>query len=396
MRILERIILSVKKNLYIIYAIALLQGMVFYAPISTLYRQAQGISYFQISMIESISLLFMLTLEVPWGVVADRIGYRKTMIVCGILFFISKILFWKARSFWGFFGERILLSVVLAGLSGVDTSIIYLSCQRGEDSQKAFGICSSMGTIGLLFASGVFTFLIGDNYRLAGLLTVVSYGIAAVLAFGLTEVKDQENRSFPTERFGATLGKTLKNRRLLLFLFAVALLSETHQTVTVFLNQLQYERCRLGSAAMGGIYMAATVIGMCGVWSAAVTQKLGTRRAFVLFPALGILSCITLAVTRNSILSVAGILILCLADSLFQPFQTEIQHQQVQTGNRATALSVHAMLIDGIGIGTNLVFGALTKASLSAAFFFGVGICLLSLLFFSLWARDGISAQRVS
>ena len=384
-----------KKNLYIMYAIALLQGMVFYAPVSTLYRQAQGISYFQIAMLESICLLFMLALEIPWGVVADRLGYRKTMIVCALLFFISKILFWQARGFWGFFGERILLSVVLAGMSGVDTSVIYLSC-REEDSQKAFGIWSSMGTAGLLFASGVFTLLIGDNYRLAGLLTAVSYGIAAVLAFGLTEVRGQETRRSPGERFGATLGKTLKNRGLLLFLFAVALLSETHQTVTVFLNQLQYERCGLGSAAMGGIYMAATVIGMCGAWSAAVTKKLGTRRAFVLFPALGILSCITLAVTRNSSLSVAGILILCLADSLFQPFQTEIQHRQVQTGNRATAMSVHAMLMDGVGIGTNLVFGALTKASLSTAFFFGVGICALSLLFFSLWARDGISVQRAS
>ena len=387
--ILERIILSVKKNVYIMYAIALMQGMVFYAPVSMLYRQAQGISYFQIAMLESISLLFMLALEIPWGVAADRIGYRNTMIICEILFFISKLLFWRAYGFWGFLGERILLSAALAGLSGVDTSMLYLSCQRQEDSQKAFGIYSSMGTIGLLFASGVFTLLVGDNYRLAGLLTVVSYGIAAALAFGLTEVKVRESRGFPTEYFRETLGKVLRDRRLLLLLLAVALLSETHQTVTVFLNQLQYERCGLGSAAMGGVYMAATVIGMCGAWSAAVTKKLGAHGVFALFSTLGVLACIVLAITCNAILSVAGILMLCLTDSLFQPFQTEIQHRQVQTGNRATALSVHAMLIDGVGIGTNLVFGALTKASLSAAFLFGGGICLLSLLFFSLWARDG-------
>ena len=33
--------LFMKKNLYILYGIALLQGMVFYGPIATLYRQAQ-------------------------------------------------------------------------------------------------------------------------------------------------------------------------------------------------------------------------------------------------------------------------------------------------------------------------------------------------------------------
>ena len=30
-----------KKNLYILYGMALLQGMVFYGPIATLYRQAR-------------------------------------------------------------------------------------------------------------------------------------------------------------------------------------------------------------------------------------------------------------------------------------------------------------------------------------------------------------------
>ena len=45
-----------KKNLYVMYALALLQGMVFYGPIATLYRQVQGITVFEITVIESISL----------------------------------------------------------------------------------------------------------------------------------------------------------------------------------------------------------------------------------------------------------------------------------------------------------------------------------------------------
>ena len=56
-----------KKNLYIMYAMALLQGMVFYSPIATLYRQAQGVTVFQITVIESISLALGILLEIPWG-----------------------------------------------------------------------------------------------------------------------------------------------------------------------------------------------------------------------------------------------------------------------------------------------------------------------------------------
>jgi len=73
-----------KRNLYFMYAISFFQGMVFYSSIATLYRQAAGLSIFQITMIESISLVLSFAFEIPWGVLADRIGYRLTMIVCPV------------------------------------------------------------------------------------------------------------------------------------------------------------------------------------------------------------------------------------------------------------------------------------------------------------------------
>ena len=86
-----------KRNLYLMYAIAFLQGMVFYGPVATLYRQAQGVSVFQITVIESISLILCILLEVVWGVAADKIGYKKTMVFCCALYFLSKIIFWRAE-----------------------------------------------------------------------------------------------------------------------------------------------------------------------------------------------------------------------------------------------------------------------------------------------------------
>ena len=75
-------IMNIKKNIYLMYAIALLQGMVFYGSIATLYRQASGITIFQITLIESISYILCILFELPWGIVADKIGYKKTMILC--------------------------------------------------------------------------------------------------------------------------------------------------------------------------------------------------------------------------------------------------------------------------------------------------------------------------
>ena len=270
-----------KRNLWIMYAIALLQGMVFYGPIATLYRQAHGLTIFQITLIESISLSLLILLEIPWGIIADKIGCRHTIIFCSALYLISKIIFWKADGF-------------------------------------------------------------------AGFLTVISYGGAAFLSLFLTDVRIHSVKKTDTEPFRVTIKKAMKNRSLLLFLIAAALLSETHQTITVFLNQLQYQKCGLSGSSIGLLFVAAT------------------RLAFP---------------------SAAAILILRFSNTLFQPLLSEIQNRQIRTDNRATALSVNSMLLNSVAIGTNLVFGALADRTLSGAFLFGTGICIIScLIFYHLFA----------
>lgn len=71
-----------------------LQVMVFYAAVATLYRQAAGVTVFQITLIESISLVLSMVLELPWGMLAERMGYRRTMVIC------SFVLRWRAFLVW--------------------------------------------------------------------------------------------------------------------------------------------------------------------------------------------------------------------------------------------------------------------------------------------------------
>ena len=387
-----------KRNIYLMYAISLLQGMVFYGPVATLYRQVQGVSIFQITLIESISLILCILLEIPWGIVADKIGYRKTMIFCCSLYFVSKIVFWQATGFVWFLTERVILSIVLAGLSGVDTSILYLSCKEKE-SQKVFGIYNSLGTAGLLFAAAAFSLLIKDNYPLSGLLTVMSYGIAALLSFGLHEVKSAESTPASVSQFKEILYQTLRSKSLLLFLLYAAFLSETHQTITVFLNQLQYEKCGLGNSAIGYLYILATLIGTCSIFSDRLTRKLGIKMTGILLGCAAVFSCIILTLAGSALPSICGILLLRISNSLFTPFQTEIQNRQIQTTNRATALSIQAMFIDSVAIGTNLIFGSLAEKNLAISYIFGAGICITSVILFLIWhqaaAKQMLSLNQV-
>ncbi len=364
------------------YIISLLQGMVFYAPIATLYRTAQGLSVFQITLTESIFFILCLLMEIPWGIIADKIGYKKTMILCCILYVISKIIFWRADGFMLFLLERILLGIIFAGLSGVDTSILYMSCKEGE-SQKIFGIYNALGTIGLLASSAVYSLFVGENFRLAGALTVVSYGLAMLMSFFLKEVKIRDKYKINLNETKMIALDMVKNKNLMILLVSVALLSETHHIVTVFLNQVQYEKCGMTASYMGYVYIVATLVGLCGVFSVWFTKKLGEMKSGSFLFLLSGIACLFLAFTGKAGISIGSILLLQAANSMFQPLQLDLQNKRIRTDKRATALSMNAMLVDCISVGINLFFGYLAGISLGITFIFGFLLCFIGLILFA-------------
>lgn len=383
-----------KRNIYILYAMALLQGMVFYGPIATLYRRAAGVGLGQIALMESVSLVLAVLLELPWGILAERLGYKRTMVFCSGLFFVTKVIFWRATGFGGFLLERILLGVVDAGLSGIDTGILYLSCPD-EEAHRVFGIYNNMTILGLLAATGVYTVLIGENYRLAGLLTAVSYAAAAVLSLGLEEVRfpaRHRGRAALTE-FGKMLRETLGQGRLLLFLTGAALFGAVQQMVTVFYSQPQYQRTGMSAAGMGVAYAFMTISGLLGGFSARLAEKIGRKRTLFLLPMVSALACFILALTKNGLLSVLAVSLFRAAFNLYQPMQATVQNRAIMSEDRATALSVHAVLLDGITIPATLFLGRLSEQSLSAAFLLGGALCLGSLGLLG-WAGRAMALEK--
>lgn len=366
----------IKRNIYLLCAIALLQGMVFYAPVATLYRQAAGLGIFHITLIESISLALTICLEIPWGWLADRIGYKKTMLVCCGLYFLSKIVFWQAAGFGMFLLERVLLSVVCAGLSGVDSSMLYLSCGQ-EHSHRVFSVYESLGELGILLAAGIYALWIGENYRLAAFLTVLAYGAATVLSLGLKEVLPEKQERFRSSgrEILEVLKSQLGNRRVLLLLAAVALLSETHQTVTVFLSQLQYIRAEMTYREISVAYIGVSVAALAGGFSAGLCSRVGAKPMGTGLLAAASLCCLLLGVVPRPMLSVTAVLLLRLCFSLMQPLHMDLQNKMVTTKDRATALSMNAVVMDGLGIFLNLIFGALADVRLEAAMLLGAALC---------------------
>ncbi|WP_313343041.1 MFS transporter [Sedimentibacter sp.] len=374
-----------KLNIYLLYAIALLQGMIFYGPIATLYRRAQGLSMYDITLIESISLTVMILLELPWGYVSDKIGYKKTIVVCNILYFISKIVFWKADNFFMFAAERLILSVVLAGISGCDSAYLYLSADK-ENTQSVFGIYEAMSTAGLIFASLIFSVYVNDNYETAAFLTVVSYGAAMLSSLFLIEVRPETNGYTNAEvRIKAIAESFMKDKAFIMFLLAASLLMESNQIITVFLSQVQYLQSGILPKYMGYIYILVTVSGMLSAYSHIITDRIGEGRTIKMLFCTAAISCISMSVVLNPVSSVLCIVLMRISASVFIPISINIKNRRITTSSRATMLSVYSAIMNITAIMINLILGKMADINIRYAMVSGALFCGLGLILYAVW-----------
>ena len=370
-----------KKNIPLLCVITFLQGMVFYASVATLYREAAGLSMLQIGTIEAVNLALSMVLEVPWGWLADRIGYRRTMIACNVLFLVTKVIFWQAEGFAGFLAERVLLAVVLSGLSGVDSSMLYLSAPP-EKNQKYEGWCQAVGEAGVLLSGLVYTVFLSGQYRAAALWTMIAYGLAAVLTFFLAEVKPEE----ACQQKGSMLALVKEHFRvpgMIQLVLCCTLAGETMQCMMVFFNQKLYVRCGMSDRMIGAAFLVMTLAGLCGPLSHRITKRLGRKRMGLGLLLTTALCAGALAVTTSGLLSVMLITVISVAGALISPLTGSMQNEMIKTPDRATAMSLNAIVGGSLAVPMELGLNGMADVSIPGTMVLCAVLCAVSAVLYS-------------
>ncbi|MBL8968173.1 MAG: MFS transporter [Spirochaetaceae bacterium] len=365
------------RNVKLLVLIAFLQGFVFYGPVATIYRRAYGLALADLFLIESLSWLLVIALEAPWGWIADRFGYRRTLVAGNILFALSKIVFAGAVGFGGFLAERLLLSVALAALSGCDSALLYRSSREGE-AERDFGRQSAAATLGIVAASLASPLLYGISLRATAVATIFPYAAAALLAFFL----EDEGAPAPKERrfLVASLRRLLADRRLLAVLVAGALAAEVSRSLTVFLGQLQYEGSGIRREWFGLVFAGLQVVPLAAGAAGALSRRFD-RGALMLgclgAELVGVLALLFMPSSGFAVL--AGLAAVSASAALFAPWLAAVQNEAITTAERATALSLNAMVFELVAALSNLGIGRAAERSLPGAYALCAAFLALSL-----------------
>ncbi|WP_320127726.1 MFS transporter [uncultured Sphaerochaeta sp.] len=356
---------------------AFCSGMVFYAPVATLYRQTRGLDLAQIALIEAISLALTLALELPWGHLADRIGYRLTLVISFFFLFISKIVFFSAFSFSLFVVERVLLAIANSAASGVDTA--YLA--SFDSRQKTFGVYQGFQFAGLVVVALAFPFF-SKVYHDSALLTIFSNGLAFIFILFLPrEVPDkvlQKKKKHVPLR--VSLEQVWKDWPFLIFIASVSLLFSVNQVVTVFLVQVCYRNAGLDASSFGYPFLILVVLSfLAAVLSTRLTEFFGKIGSFILCFALSFLGVLLLAWQKNLVVVLLGVFALRFGAAALYPLVISIEAKQAQGKQSATILSVYALFSEGIELLLTLVLGTLANTNLSFSLLLAGGIVLIGL-----------------
>ena len=116
------------RNVRLLIAFAAFQFILFPIPIITLFWKDQiGMSLADIMVLQAIFGLAVVLFEFPSGYVADRVGYRWSLLVSTTLLMAGWLLYTRAESFWAVAVAETILGAASAFMSGADRALLWVS-----------------------------------------------------------------------------------------------------------------------------------------------------------------------------------------------------------------------------------------------------------------------------
>lgn len=339
------------------------------------------IDYTQIFILQSWYLAWNFILEVPTGVVADRVG-RKWSIAAGSLSWtVGMIAYGSINSYLPLFFAEFMCALGSSLLSGADTALAYdtlLNIRRKTDARIIFSRLEIASTLGLVAGSiGGSTFA-GSGYipypqtlPLTFIFTAISTSLALFLALSIKEPQRKTPIDSPIVRTGwESIRHIFHHKKLRAFVFNDIAITATSFLIIWFYPALA------ANAGIGVKYLGWIVTGY-SLFS--IVLLLNIKRLESFFGIENILSYtglipgalfILLSWTRSATLILPGIFLIVGLASLRPPILADFMNRHIECKRRATVLSGVSMLLSIFKALLYPLIGLLADTSLQYALLF--------------------------
>ncbi len=378
-------------NTHKIALITFFSSLYLYGHVGTLYLQARNLSLLQASSIWSIILAAGLIAEVPTGVVADKIGRKKSIIIALFLQLVGEIWYIFASDYFTFVLIAIVAGVGFAFSSGCIEALIYDTLpeeNREDEMKKATGLRGAAYFLAFFFAPLAGSFLIQiftiERFLFTVSLTACSVFIALVLALTLYEPQAsyecEKESSIEILKNGI---QCIRGNEFLLWLVGVSVFSTSFAGVLGSLFQPYFAFFEISAQGMG-------IASALGALLAASLQKnilsierlFGKRLTFTLAAILPGVGYLLLATAPGASLAFFAFLFTYGVADIKGPLISSYQNGVIPEKIRATVLSLISLFGSLYGAVVGLTMGWFADQNVAYPFAFaGVLILTFAVLF---------------
>jgi len=260
--------------------------------------QTLGLNYAQVGLLRALSNSAMSLLELPSGILAERYGERRLLILGLIMAGLGYLGVAVSTSFW-LIALFIVLTGAGAGFQHSLTSAILVKTFDAAQKRRALGTYNASGDAGKLSFTGLFSLGIG-----AGLSWNVIITLLSLLAIGFTlavwkllpeDISKSRYKASSLNPIGLFQRWGIKRPRQFSMLAIVVSLDSIVQSV--FLTFLAFVLLHKGAAAQTASF--AVVLALCGgmmgkFFCGFLTARFGDHRPFILIQLLTVASLVGL------------------------------------------------------------------------------------------------------
>jgi MFS family permease len=329
----------------------------------------KGMNLWQVNVINSFFMLFIVLAEMPTGSFADRFGRHRSITLSCFLLTISFLIYYFSGSFWFFVVAEIVGAIGHTFVSGAAEAWLVDSLKARNEfhlKEKVFREEAVSKTMGMIFGC-VFGSWLGDlDLSLPWLATASFMFLAGI--FSLFFIK--ENYNHEVERKKAFVFKDkmqeiwfygFKDKKLLYvmsfgMIFALAIQALNMQWTIFFKDQYQFS-----SSHLGYLFVLVSIFLALGAKFSALLKKYFSNESKLLVVSQLFTALAIIAISQFSGVIMVSTLFLLheFGRGLFNPIKQGYINNLITSERRATLLSLDSMFLKlGAFIGL-LISGAL-------------------------------------
>jgi predicted MFS family arabinose efflux permease len=331
--------------------IAGLEFVLFPIPIVTLFWKDQiGMSLTDIMVLQAVFGLAVVVFEFPSGYIADRVGYRRSLLVGAVFWSVGWTIYSLASTFAGVALAEVVLGAGSACFSGADRALLWVSLDAGGRSGQYTlwdGRIRAASQAGEAVSAAVGGWLYSLAPRLPIWLQMPVALLTLASALALSEVPRPRRSEAPSHLARAlhVVRFTLWHHRRLQAAMGLSVALGLSTFVVVWLIQPYAQARGIPPAWFGPLWAAAHAwLAAVSLASARVVGAVGVRPALLACCLLVPLGYLGLAAGSASAWAIAFYLCFMTIRGLQGPILSTVMQEDAPAEDRASVLSLAALL----------------------------------------------------